>query len=265
MTYSSLRREPTDEQLEEIAEDLRATAEAVLQLRDPTEADLRHRLFLVLGRFALDTLGLSQEDVKQEGTSVSGRYDSLFGRAVIEYKQPRLLDSHAERHRAAAQALRYLESDTLGAHVVIITDGQTWGVLRDPDAGPEPGEQAWLDLGLDDALLPPERRFVWRENSNPSMSSHTYSDCDRPIGTCHSSFCDRSAWSVALNCQKNDKRAQPISSYTASRFANRCALSPVDHGGWGGLRHSLSPSRLAEKQVNAPRPNERPPTQIDLP
>jgi hypothetical protein len=92
-----------------------------------SEADLRSDLFLVLGPFALNDLGLSLEDVRQEGTGRSGRFDSMIGRAVIEYKRPRLLESHAEREHAASQALGYLDDETLGAQVVIVTDGDTWG------------------------------------------------------------------------------------------------------------------------------------------
>lgn len=128
------------------------------------EADLRADLFLVLFPYAHDIVGIPQGDIRQEGTGLSGRFDSLFGRCVIEYKKPGRLDSRAERDDAAEQGIRYLEDASIGADVVIITDGITWGILRDLSAGPEAGEQGWLDLG-DARLSTPHERFAWRPTS----------------------------------------------------------------------------------------------------
>ena len=132
--------------------------------RRTLEADLRADLFTVLFPYARDEVGIPQADIRQEGTGLSGRFDSLFGRCVIEYKKPGLLVSHAEREAAAEQGIRYLEDPIIGADVVIITDGATWGVLRDLSAGPETGEQGWLDLG-GARLATPHERFAWRPNS----------------------------------------------------------------------------------------------------
>jgi len=129
------------------------------------EADLRSDLFTVLGGFARNVLALPPQDIRQEGTGRSGRFDTMLGRAVIEYKRPGLLDSAAERERAAAQGIGYLEDETLGAQVVILTDGKTWGFLRDADAGPEPGEQGWLFDEGDPAAARAADRFAWQSNS----------------------------------------------------------------------------------------------------
>ena len=127
------------------------------------EADLRADLFLVLSPYATETLGIPPEDVRQEGTGRSGRFDSMFGRCVIEYKRPHLLDSVNERHAAAAQAVDYLDDSTIGAEVLMVTDGHTWGLLRDESATPEVGEQGWLDLAV--TPTSPAERFTWRVNS----------------------------------------------------------------------------------------------------
>lgn len=148
----------------EQAEQLYRAAVDSLAIRT-SEADLRSDLFLFLGPFAHDVLGLPAQSVRQEGTSRSGRFDSMFGRAVIEYKRPRLLDSSTEREHAATQSLGYLEDETLGAQVVIVTDGKTWGFLRDVDAGPEPGEQGWLFADGDALTSRPADRFSWQINT----------------------------------------------------------------------------------------------------
>ncbi len=132
--------------------------------RRTLEADLRADLFLDLFPYAHDVVGIPREDIRQEGTGLSGRFDSLFGRCVIEYKKPGRLDSLAERDAAAEQGIRYLEDPSIGADVVIVTDGSTWGLLRDLSAGPEAGEQGWLDLG-DNHLTAVSERFAWRPNS----------------------------------------------------------------------------------------------------
>lgn len=128
------------------------------------EADLRHDIFLVLGPYLRDEVGLPPQALQHEHTSLAGRYDSLFGRALIEYKRPGLLDTEMERRRAATQALEYLDDAQIGADVVIITDGRTWAILRDPAEGPVLGDQLALELGLEVQLLPIDR-FQWRSNS----------------------------------------------------------------------------------------------------
>lgn len=154
-----------DPNLHSVAQRLREAADKVGKMDSANEADLRHRLFLVLGPFALDDLGLPDSDVRQEGPGSAGRFDSIFGRAILEYKSPGSLESEAAKEHAAEQALGYLDAPELGAQIVILTDGETWGILRDPEAGAEPGEQTWLDLGLDASTLPAAQRFAWRSNS----------------------------------------------------------------------------------------------------
>ena len=72
------------------------------------------------------------------------------------------MEKPAERRAAAIQALGYVADPTIGADVVIITDGKTWAHHRDPSADMEVGEQSALDLGL--AMPEPEDHFIWREN-----------------------------------------------------------------------------------------------------
>jgi hypothetical protein len=141
------------------------TEKALWSARNRTiEADLRSDLAQVLMPYVLQVVGLSPEQVRQEGTGRAGRFDSMFGEAIIEYKSPQLLRSQREKEIAAGQALSYLEDETLGARVVIITDGETWGILRDIEAQPELGEQITLDLGTEE-LVPPVARFAWRSAS----------------------------------------------------------------------------------------------------
>ena len=52
------------------------------------EADLRHDLFLVLGPFPIEEVRLPTAAIQHERSSVAGRYDSLFGRALVEYRRP---------------------------------------------------------------------------------------------------------------------------------------------------------------------------------
>jgi len=131
------------------------------------EAGLRHGLYTVLGPYLTNEVGLAQSDIRHELTSTGGRCDSLFGRALFEYKTPGLLEAPAERRKAAEQSLRYLADTGLGAVVVIITDGSTWAILRDTASGPEEGEQGWLDLALP-VPETPEQRFQWRPNDPDS-------------------------------------------------------------------------------------------------
>ncbi len=128
------------------------------------EADLRSDLAQVLVPFVLHEVGLPPEAIRQEGTGRAGRFDSMFGEAILEYKRPQLLRARRERESAAVQALEYLDDPTLGARVVIITDGEIWGILRDIEAQADVGEQIALDLG-EETLVPPVARFAWRETS----------------------------------------------------------------------------------------------------
>jgi len=95
----------------------------------------------------------------------------MFGRAVVEYKRPRLLRSAAEREAAALQGLGYLKDDSLGAQVVLITDGETWAFLRDAEAGPEQGEQAWFNFDIPNLALTATERFAWRKTSSATSSA----------------------------------------------------------------------------------------------
>src|SRR5437870_2698804 len=108
-----------------LADWARALSSAADHGRDQ-EAELRHDLFLVFGPFLKEEVGLPDAAVQHERTSVAGRYDSMFGRALVEYKRPRLLATDTERRHAARQALEYLDDSQLGAEVVVITDGLTW-------------------------------------------------------------------------------------------------------------------------------------------
>jgi hypothetical protein len=128
------------------------------------EADLRSDLAQVLVPFVLGEVGLPPEAIRQEGTGRAGRFDSMFGEAILEYKRPQLLRSRREREAAAVQALEYLDDATLGARVVLITDGEVWGILRDIEAQQGVGEQITLDFG-EPALIPPIARFAWRDTS----------------------------------------------------------------------------------------------------
>jgi hypothetical protein len=149
--------------MQEMAARLANDADSSAAIRT-TEADLRFDLYGVLKEYAVENLGLPLGDVRQEGTSLAGRFDSMFGRCVIEYKKPHLLDSMVERSKAATQAIGYLEDASIGASVVIVTDGVTWGLLRDMKAGPEEGEQGWFDLGEGSKVADNLDRFTWRQN-----------------------------------------------------------------------------------------------------
>jgi hypothetical protein len=134
------------------------------------EADLRSDLAQVLVPFVLEDVGLPAEAIRQEGTGRAGRFDSMFGDAILEYKRPQLLRSRRECEIAAAQGLEYLEDEALGARVVIITDGELWGILRDIEAQVDIGEQITLDLGAP-TLVPPIARFAWRATSEETSQA----------------------------------------------------------------------------------------------
>ena len=129
------------------------------------EADLRHHLWVFFEPWATSVLGLDQSALSQEGTGLSGRYDSRIGRAVIEYKKPMSLRSDAEKRSAADQALGYVEDPTMGADVVIVTDGETWAHYRDPSDPPEVGEQGVLSPVFFPMGVSPVDRFIWRDTS----------------------------------------------------------------------------------------------------
>ena len=119
----------------------------------------------MLEPYAIEFLGLPEAAIKQEGTGRAGRFDSMFGSSIIEFKRPGLLRSRAERSKAATQALAYLEDRALGARVVVVTDGETWGILRDMQSAPEVGEQMLLVLDGAPVMVPDIARFAWRETS----------------------------------------------------------------------------------------------------
>ena len=127
------------------------------------ESDLRHHLWLTLQPWARHTLGLDQTALAQEGTGKAGRFDSRIGRAIIEYKTPGHFDKDSNRRKAAQQGIDYVNDATMGADVVVLTDGKIWATYRDSSAEPEPGEQIWLDLG-GPVSADPLDRFIWREN-----------------------------------------------------------------------------------------------------
>ncbi len=128
----------------------------------PNESSLRHALYNVLGPYCVEVVGLSGGQLLHEGTSGSGRFDTMLGSTLIEFKSPGELDTRTKRRQHAGQALRYLRDNAIGAAVVILTDGRTWGILRDPLSSEEP------QLTLDDELFGPlhdDEYFQWRPNS----------------------------------------------------------------------------------------------------
>lgn len=127
------------------------------------ESNLRHGLYSVLHPYAIQEVGLQDDDIRHEGMSSSGRFDSIFGSTLIEYKTPGELETKAKRRHHSAQALRYVEDAQIGATIVILTDGRMWAILRDSEFHPD---QLELPLGfVDEVPVPPEERFQWRENS----------------------------------------------------------------------------------------------------
>lgn len=125
------------------------------------ESDLRHAIFAVLHAYAVEVVGMDEASIRHEGTSASGRFDSLYGNTLIEYKAPGELETRTKQRKHAAQALRYLADEQIGATVVILTDGRMWGVLRDQNLE---ADQPTLDFpgALD---LQPDEHFQWRPNS----------------------------------------------------------------------------------------------------
>lgn len=150
---------------------LLATQSQQAEANGGSESDLRHHLWLFFHPWATSGLGLDQSALSQEGTGLSGRYDSRIGRAIIEYKVPGSLASVSAQEEAAEQALKYVNDPTMAADVVVVTDGTTWAHYRDESAGPEPGEQMTLELGLAGPAPIPRQRFTWRDNS-PESCEH---------------------------------------------------------------------------------------------
>ncbi|WP_157485730.1 MULTISPECIES: N-6 DNA methylase [unclassified Frigoribacterium] len=125
------------------------------------EAELRHRLYAVLAPYCLEVVGLAESQLRHEGTSSSGRFDMLLGSTLIEFKSPGELNTLTKRRQHASQALRYLEDEAIGASVVLLTDGRTWGILRDPSTN---GGIPTLDVDLFPAT--DDELFQWRPNSD---------------------------------------------------------------------------------------------------
>ncbi len=126
------------------------------------ESELRHALYTVLYPYCTDVVGLHPGQIRHERSGGRGRFDSLLGSTLIEYKSPGELDTRTKRRTHAGQALRYLADEHLGAHIVILTDGRTWGILRDPSTTSDDQDV------LDASLFPPvtdEEHFQWRDNS----------------------------------------------------------------------------------------------------
>lgn len=135
------------------------------------EADLRSDLAEPLTTAAL-AAGLPRTALRQEGVGLAGRFDSLFGDVLVEYKRPGLLASEAARSGAAQQALDYLEDETLGARAVMVTDGRTIGFLRETAGDVEVGEQATLPFtDLEHVELPAAARFTWRPFDEPAAQA----------------------------------------------------------------------------------------------
>lgn len=130
------------------------------------ESELRHTVYNILAPYCTTVVGLDQNQLRHEGTSQSGRFDTLLGSTLIEWKTPGELSTRTKRLKHADQALRYLRDERIGAVVVVITDGRTWGILRDPEA---------LDgatTTLDTEMFPPtlDEYFQWRPNSTETAS-----------------------------------------------------------------------------------------------
>lgn len=124
------------------------------------EAELRHTVYTVLSPYCLSVVGLERSQLRHEGTSKSGRFDTMLGSTLIEWKNPGELGTKTKRQQHAEQAVRYLRDEDIGAVVVIVTDGRVWGILRDPEAiesrkhGPENSEPDQIG-----------ELFQWRDNS----------------------------------------------------------------------------------------------------
>lgn len=126
------------------------------------EAELRHAAYVVLEPYALSVVGLQRHQLRHEGTSASGRFDTLLGTTLIEWKAPGELSTKSRRRLHAEQALRYLRDEEIGATVVLLADGTYWGILRDAEAHQDAANPA------QEADLPSDEQFQWRLNSDES-------------------------------------------------------------------------------------------------
>lgn len=134
----------------------------VSQSPHANESELRHALYTVLHPYCTQVVGMEPGQLRHEGSGASGRFDSLLGSVLVEYKTPGELETRSRRRVHAAQALRYLADERIGASVVLLTDGRYWGILRDPGVTDQP------QVTLDDSLFPdlsPEEHFQWRRTS----------------------------------------------------------------------------------------------------
>lgn len=136
---------------------------SVAQKNHKNEASLRHALYTVLHPYVIEHVGLDEAAIRHEGTSKSGRFDSLFGGTLIEYKSPGELETKSKRRHHAGQALRYLRDERIGAAVVLLTDGLVWGILRDVELDDDEA-QPTLDF-VQPLQVPDDERFQWRDNS----------------------------------------------------------------------------------------------------
>lgn len=127
------------------------------------ESELRHGISEVLVPYCETVVGLEPSQIRHERTTQSGRFDTMLGTTLIEWKNPGELETKTKRRKHAEQALRYLEDKQIGAVVVILTDGREWGILRDPQAVEE-GQTA-LELDLEIFPASADEQFQWRRNS----------------------------------------------------------------------------------------------------
>src|SRR5699024_11889143 len=95
------------------------------------EAELRHGISEVLVPYCATVVGLEPSQIRHERTTQSGRFDTMLGTTLIEWKNPGELETKTKRRKHAEQALRYLEDKQIVAVVVILTDDRELWILRD--------------------------------------------------------------------------------------------------------------------------------------
>ncbi len=211
------------------------------------ESELRHAVFLILHDYATDVVGMDEAAIRHEGTSTSGRFDSRYGNTLIEYKSPGELSTRTKQRRHSAQALRYLHDERIGADVVILTDGYTWGILRDRDDKPE-GQLALFGSGED---LQPDEHFQWRENSTATagrvldlLDTHRY-DSVTPISLVNRLGPTTMTGRDMIAALGQTVRARTPDDRTDILFRQWIALAGVsygigsDHSRWPSSRSSL--------------------------
>jgi hypothetical protein len=152
---------------QQLASNLLSSAEDCL-LHKHTEEDLRQDLHASL-QAVCRSVGISNSQIRMEGTNTSGRFDSLYGHVLIEWKRPgRISSSRIERNQAACQALSYVDDQRFRDCSVIVTDGLTWGFYRPSIL--LGNTQLMLDLdGVSSPTPVAEERFSWRKLSAESM------------------------------------------------------------------------------------------------